>query len=255
MFNFFKKSYKNPIDSDDSVWLSRNLYWINKNLMNLATQPTILPTKKYFKHEFTGSEEDAYFVLSKLGEYFKINTEKIHLGFYSENKHEPGTNVVIESEDGKGTAGLYLEDRKSISILIENKNLKNPHSLIATMAHELSHYVLLNFKKVGYDGIENEWFTDLVTIAYGFGIFLGNTKFEFSQWQDGDGWAGWSYSISGYLPQQIIAHAMAEIEMKKSDAMPSWVKYLKGDFKKDFIKSHNFFAPNQAKLKKILSNK
>jgi hypothetical protein len=77
----------------------------------------------------------------------------------------------------------------------------------------------------------------LTAIAYGFGIFLGNSKFRFKQWQSGDGWGGWSSSTQGYLPQQIIAYAMAEIQKRKNNLQPFWHDHLKRDFKKDFSKS------------------
>ena len=108
------------------------------------------------------------------------------------------------------------------------------------MAHELSHYVLIGQKQIYEESEENEWLTDLLTIANGFGVFIGNTKFEFNQWQSGDGWGGWQYSIQGYLPQQIVGYAMAEIEVRRSEVIPDWTSYMKEDFRNDFLKSMKY---------------
>ena len=70
----------------------------------------------------------------------------------------------------------------------------------------------------------------------GFGVFLGNTKFKFQQFQSGDGWGGWSASTKGYLPQQVIAYALASIEFRRGNESPMWINFLKKDFKSDFRK-------------------
>ena len=93
---------------------------------------------------------------------------------------------------------------------------------------------------------ENEYLTDLTTIAFGFGIFLGNTKFNFNQWQSGDGWGGWSASTQGYLPEQVIAYTMAEIQNRKSNLEPTWVDHLQGGFKKQFKNSIKYIAQENA---------
>ena len=112
----------------------------------------------------------------------------------------------------------------------------------------MSHYILIGIQNVYSDDEENEWLTDLFTIANGFGIFMGNTRFEFNQWQSGDGWGGWQYSIQGYLPQQVIAYTMAEIEIRRSNSIPEWTKYMKDDFKNDFVKSMDYLLNAKANL-------
>lgn len=237
---FWKRKAKCPITLDDKEWLETQLKWIDENILKLKDQKTILPTKEYFDWEFKGEEEDALYVLKKIGSYFKVNTQLINIEFYTEEPIELDRGTITQQEEGTGTAGIYLQGGNEHTILIEVQQLKNPHSLIATLAHELSHYVLLGQHNFRLEGEENEWLTDLLAIAYGFGIFIGNSKFEFSQWHSGDGWGGWQYSTQGYLPQQIIAYAMAEIEIKRSQELPDWIDLLKKDFKHDFKNSMRY---------------
>ena len=237
---FWKRKDKCPITIEDKEWLERQLGWLNENIVNLKEQSTILPTKKYFNWQFTGIEKDAEFVLKKVGEYCNVNTDEIKLQFYSEEPIELDRGTVTQQLPGTGTAGVFVQEDGAFSIFIEVQQLKKPNSLIATVAHELSHYVLLGQHGFQLDGEENEWLTDLLAIGYGFGIFIGNSRFEFSQFQSGDGWGGWQYSIQGYLPHQIIAHAMAEIEITKNQSIPSWTRLMKIDFQNDFKKSMEF---------------
>ena len=236
---FWKRKQKCPINLEDKDWIVKHLNWIDKSIVKIENQPTILPTKKFFDGEFKGEEQDAEFVLKRIGEYCKIDIDNINLDFYSEESVRLDTGLMTERE-GDGSAGLYIQNGGAFSILIEVQQLQKPNSLIAVIAHELSHFVLMGQKDVYLEGDENEWLTDLLAIAYGFGIFLGNTKFSFSQWQSGDGWGGWQYSTQGYLPQQIIAYAMAEIEIRRTNKIPNWTDYLKKDFKNDFQKSMKF---------------
>jgi len=237
---FWKRKLKCPIKVEDSEWILNQLEWINDNVVNIRNQETILPTKKYFDWDFSGVEIDAEKVLKQVGEYCIIDTSEINLEIYSEEGIELDRGTITQKEEGEGTSGVFIQEEDEISILIEERQLKNPISLIATVVHELSHYKLIVGKGVILEGEENEWITDLLSIAYGFGIFIGNSKFEFSQFESGDGWGGWQYSIQGYLPQQITAHAMAEIEIRKRSEMPNWTKFLKNDFKTDFEKSMNY---------------
>ncbi len=237
---FWKNKQKCPIIEEDKEWIEYQLNWINLNVVMLVEQQTILPTKKFFNWNFKGGEEDAEFVLRKVGEYCNVNVDNINLEFYSEESIELDRGTFTQQEEGTGTAGLYVQEGDQFSILIEVRQLKRPNSLISTIVHELCHYVLIGQKDFLLEGEENEWLTDVLAIAYGFGIFIGNTKFEFSQWQSGDGWGGWQYSIQGYLPQQITAYVMAEIEIRRTQSLPKWVNLLKGNFQKDFEKSMNY---------------
>jgi len=212
---FWSNRKKCPGKSLDRIWIEKKLDWLNTNFINISKQPTILPTKKYFKSNFQGEEKDAYLVLEVLSTYFQINPSRIKLEFYSERSHELGRGMITQ-RDGVGSSGLFYSDGYESSILIEEQQLRRPNSLIATIAHELSHYLIMDEKGYYFEEEENELLTDLTAIAYGFGIFLGNSKFKFQQWQSSDGWGGWSSSTQGYLPQQIIAYTMAEIESRRN---------------------------------------
>ncbi len=240
---FWKRSIECPITDEDQKWISNNLNWINYNVVNIISKPTIEPTKQYFKWKFSEDEEDAKFALAKIGEYTNVDTKNIQLHFYDEDEEkkrvlkEFGINLMKENNR---IAGYYSNHNDKYTIGIEIKQLKNSIFLIATIIHELCHHILINLKGVRYKSEEDEWLTDLLAIAYGFGIFIGNSKFSITQWQSGIS-AGYSASSQGYLPQQVTGFALAEIEIRKNTRKtPKWIKYCSPNLKSDFKKSMKY---------------
>jgi len=102
-----------------------------------------------------------------------------------------------------------------------------PASLVATFAHELSH-ALHNRANEPLD-IEPELyelFTDLTAIYLGYGIFLANTRFEFSQFSNSDT-QGWQAQGAGYLPEADMVFATALFMKIKEIPMETALPHLK----------------------------
>lgn len=229
---------KPPILIEDIHWVERHLEWIQDNVLDLASQPVILPTDDAFNWKFSGQEKDAYTVFRKVSEILKIDTRKIRLAFFDEDSPHLDSWIAEYLSTGRRAAGFYLQNEEGYYILIEAKQLSDPAALIGTMVHELCHYVLMGEKDVYLEGEENEWLTDLLAIAYGFGVFIGNLKFTYNSWLSAsEGGSYWKVSSQGYLPQQVTAYAMAAIESGRSEGLPDWVGFLRGDFRHDFEES------------------
>ncbi|MEM6805375.1 MAG: hypothetical protein AAF696_28515 [Bacteroidota bacterium] len=235
---FWNRKIKCPITPADKSWIEDRLDWIDRKLLSLSEQKTILPTPDFFGEKYDASMTAARLIFHKIGDCMGIDTYKIKLDFYQEGA---GKSDRFINSSGKGTLGLYSGNPFQQDIQIEIQSLKQAERLVAVMAHELSHHFLISQRNIRIEGIEEEYITDLLTIVFGFGIFMGNSKFIFQQWQDADGWQGWSTSSSGYLPQPVIAYALAELEVRKGALeLPDWTKYLKRDFKGDFKRSMKY---------------
>jgi hypothetical protein len=87
------------------------------------------------------------------------------------------------------------------SISLDEALLEKPESLIATIAHELSHVKLLGEKKLEQN---DEMLTDFTTVFFGLGIFNANCAFQFYKQND-----RWGYSNLGYLKIEEWAYALA----------------------------------------------
>src|SRR5690606_24171520 len=136
---------------------------------------------------------------------------KIDLHYFSDKPLELAEGIVTTQSQGgsgfqnKNKLGTYSEKgRNKYSIGIEVSLLKDPTSLIATIAHELSHLTLLGEGRLQEN---DEELTDLNTIALGFGTFTANSIFRFQQFQ-GTSHQGWQTQRSGYIPEQVAAYSL-----------------------------------------------
>ena len=71
--------------------------------------------------------------------------------------------------------------------------------MVATFAHELSHYLTATAPEPPPGGWDNwEFATDICASFLGFGIFVANSAFSFNQYTEVDS-QGWQSSRGGYL--------------------------------------------------------
>jgi hypothetical protein len=108
--------------------------------------------------------------------------------------------------------------------LINEKQLKDPMALVATLAHELGHIILLRPGLVPRDEPDMEPMNDLLTVFLGFGIFTANSAFHFKQYTT-DRAQGWSAGRSGYLSEELFGYALARLAFERREAKPAWRKY------------------------------
>lgn len=236
MFGFFKPKPLLCQESTDWVKLCYKLFLNSVGNEHFDRIKMILPQKEYFPDHYDGSYENVRKLLDRICEYMHINHEEITLKLYSEEIEDIEAslkNVLPSWEGNKSNAvGFYIENGKDENavISINHRTLHNPVSLIATISHELCHYILLKRWKLEKDIEDMEVMTDLLTIFLGMGIFTANSALQFNQWTD---WRkqGWSIECQGYLTQEGIGYAIAEWAYLKNDKNPQWIKYLCPDVK------------------------
>lgn len=215
---FWKRKNKLPVTQEDKDWVDTNINWLRSQLKeeHFLNIKTVTPTEEFFENGFQNSEDDARELVKLIMDLMKICDLDFDLIFFSENVvlMDDG-NILTTLADEKGgwdsSAGAIEINETGFKIYIEKEQLKDPISLIATISHELSHEILLGENRINEN---DEFLTDLTAITYGFGIFLGNSKFRFSQFSTNGGF-GWQSSNQGYLPEQIIAYAMAKLSFLK----------------------------------------
>ncbi|WP_298424818.1 hypothetical protein [uncultured Kordia sp.] len=241
---FWKKKKKLPITAEDKIWVDKTLNWLRKELNenHFMEIRTITPTKGFYNRDFDRSEQDAEFILKRTMELMQIRNADIKLEFFSDSPVEmaDGTTLTTPADingSWNSASGTYEKSEKGTVISIEREQLKDTISLIATIAHELSHEILLGENRI----IENdEYVTDLTAISYGFGIFLGNSRFRFSS----VGTFGWESSGQGYLPEQVIAYAMAKLSKLRNEET-TYSQYLDESVQKYFKQSEAYLDGNK----------
>lgn len=242
MFSWFRKN-KLPITQDDKIWVDENIEWLKEvfGIEKFNAIQTIRPNSEHFDYKFTGQQKDAEYVLHKLVNWMSVLNKNIKLEYITDGSMESSDGKMLANpaegiENGwRGAAGTYRIEKGVTIISIDLKTLKNPEKLIAVMSHELSHELLLGEGRI----IENdEYLTDLTAVFFGFGIFIGNTKFKFKGYSDSTG-SGWSMSSMGYLPEQIIAYAMAKLSVERKEET-DYMFFLDDSLKRYFEQSISF---------------
>lgn len=241
---FWKKKKKLPITIEDRIWIDEDLNWLRNEIgeENFMKIRTIIPTNAFYDRIFDGTEKDADFILARTMELMNIRDLEISLDFFSDDIfYTEDGSILTTPADINGnwvsSAGTYEKNEKGTVISIETQQLKDPMALVATISHELSHQILLGEGRI----LDNdEYLTDLTAISYGFGIFIGNSRFNFSQFSTNDGF-GWRSSNQGYLPEQIIAYAMAFLSKERKENI-AFANFLKPSLKKYFRQSFEFLS-------------
>lgn len=240
---FWNKKKKLPITEADKTWIDEDLNWLcaefgKEHFLEIRT---ITPTKDFYDRTFDGTEKDAEFILERTMELMNIRDAEIQLEFFTDQPIEMADGTILTTPtDIEGSwssaGGTYQKTGNEIIISIERGQLKNPISLIATISHELAHQILLGENRIEEN---DEYLTDLTAIAYGFGVFIGNSRFQFSA----SGF-GWQSSGQGYLPEQIIAYAMARLSKLRKEN-PNYSKFLDKSLKKYFDQSWDWLMENE----------
>jgi hypothetical protein len=203
------------IDAKLLDWQIQHWKWLKRNLQphfDLDRLRLITPTPSFFPITPTSPEKTAEETFCLVQNYFGIAHWPCRLEAFDEASDvtQQFAPVLARPEQSQGAAGYFeVTSAREVIIRYKPEQVADPISLVATMAHELSHYVLATIQEeppAGWE--EHEPLTDLTAAFFGFGIFLANSSFRFTQWQD-TRHQGWSVRRQGYLSEQALALALA----------------------------------------------
>ena len=185
----------------------------------------VLPTDEYFPGTYRGSEEDVRVVLDRLCQHMDIEPGRVRLE-HGEGGADPelAAHLPVHSES-TGAVGLHEAHRGSSVLTLSSDLLDHPMALVATLAHELGHVLLLGEHRIPADRPDHEPLTDLLTVFFGLGIFGANAAFDYSRDMHGR----YSYTRSsrlGYLTEPMYGYALALYAWQRGEASPSWARYL-----------------------------
>ena len=172
---------------------------------------------------------------------------------------EPDPNLVVgEAQILQGyepsPAGTFsvrgdAEDiGDAVTITYNPKLLSDPMSLVATFAHELSHFLLASAPGLP-PGEEEllEFATDLTAVHLGFGIFMANSSFQFQQHGDAIS-MGWSTNRQGYMTERQLVFALAIFAHLQDIPASEVTGHLKPSLAKLFRKAVRYLERQQSRL-------
>lgn len=209
---------------------------------NLINRKVMTPTWECFPFKFEGEEQQVKKLTNLLAKIMEIDPDKINLDFYGTKVKEMGSEFLGEDSDSKNAAGLFmhLNENGKYDIALSYSVLKNPDSLIATIAHEMSHIKLLGEGKIPHN---NEELTDITPLIFGLGIFNANASFQFRTNSE-----GWAYSNIGYLSQMDWSYLLALYAHIRNEENPAWLPFVNSNIQKDTKRAIEFISNNPEKV-------
>jgi hypothetical protein len=245
----FWTSTKLPLKEDERKWIEASLQWLIQQFGAdyFLERRMILPESSFFPDKFHGTEECMCSLVSRVCGYMEVDPSRVEVEVFSD-RDDTVSKHRLGGEQYSGAAGLYLHpaassDRAKVSI--NTSQLNNPTALVATVAHELGHVILLGDGRLSRDDKSHEYMTDLLTVFLGLGIFTANAVVQFSQWQD-HSHQGWSISRQGYMTEEMFGYSLAACAWIRKDSGDAWAKHLSVNVKHYFKTSLKYLEKGGA---------
>jgi hypothetical protein len=207
---------KCPLDTQEKAWTELRMRWLADQfgIERLLRAPVVLPTEEFFPDPYEGTAADAQRILDRLCRYMAINPHRLQLD-------------VCMNEQLPGAAGHYEPGERPI-IRVAEAQLADPHRLVATLAHELAHELLLGSGRLSAEVEDHEMVTDLLPVFLGVGVFAANATVQETQRRYGE-WYLWSLGRQGYLPARVFGYAFALFAFMRDEVEPEWASFLRLD--------------------------
>jgi hypothetical protein len=174
MFGWFQPTC--PCDPAAKHWVEGRLEWLTRQfgLHVLLERPIILPTSEFFPDAWDGTPKAVDRMFRRVSGYMDVDPDDVELDLFTDKT--PRAMVAIDPTRGFA-AGTWQGGEgpwRTGVVRIERSSLDRPSDLVGTMAHELAHQRLLGERRADPEAFDNELFTDLTAVYFGFGVFLGN---------------------------------------------------------------------------------
>lgn len=256
MFGF---SPKLPVSDDERQWVDEGFVRLEKLLgkRRMLDARVILPSAEDFPDRYDRTAEAAESLFSRVCTYMDVDRDSIEFEIFPDEVD--GLKEVLPYWRGNSdrcAAGLYIHGQeeeshhlqsvvqsKRMVVAIRSSQLRDPLPLIATMAHELGHVILLGGKLLDPKTPDHEPLTDLLTVFLGFGVFTANSAGRFKQYTEGHS-QGWSMQRLGYLPEEVYGYALAKFVIERGERKVHWEKLLSTNVKAYFKSSLAWLLKN-----------
>jgi hypothetical protein len=231
MFGWFAP--KCPVTLVEKAWTEWRMCWLAEKLgiKRLLEAEVLTPTDDHFPHEYCGTQADAWSFMRFLARHMGVDSSRIEL------------EIVDQLPDA---VGHYESSDYRPIIRVVEAQLEDPQRLLATLAHELAHEVLLGGGLISPEVEDHEWITDLAMAYLGVGIFAANATLTEASVSDGN-WNWWSLSKQGYLPSHIFGYAMALFAFMREEEA-DWQRHLRPDAAAAFRKGLRFLRKTNNSL-------
>lgn len=223
MFNLLRRKPKPPVSFEEKVWLEDSFIWLLTTFgyKTLRKHPQLTVKSAEFLLAQQHGDGLAEGLLRLVCKRMGVPREDIELVFYDANSPTEVSLGLFLKNEGSGAAGLYQQiGAYSYRISYDLSLIRDPEALVAVLAHEVGHIVLLGYGHMTGHEEDHEWMTDLIALFYGFGVIAANSMHREYHTSH-----SWSYVKQGYFSMPMYAYALAlVIWIQHGMEKPEWLK-------------------------------
>jgi hypothetical protein len=238
MFGLLKP--RPPVDDEEYDWLLACFAWLSREFggnSGLRGATLILPSREFFPHsKLTGHDRalELFDQVKALAGMTEWQCDLIPGAASREHRVTTGHGLKHEGKGPPLGTFEYADGRYRITY--NPASLLDPATLVATFAHELSHYLIHSAETAPPGGRElEEHATDLAAVFMGFGVLMANSAKSFGQFQN-FGEMGWQMQARGYLSENALTTGLALFVLASgadaTDAEAALKDYLRKPFRR-----------------------
>jgi hypothetical protein len=210
------------VDDETAAWHIDNFAWLVRQFggsAGLTQSKLVLPGPGFFVADGETGHALALRIFDQVKTHCGMSDWEVDLVADTNPLADQSTRSLAMVAPQKYALGTFGVAGNRIVISYVPSLLKRPEQLIATLAHELAHYLLATRREAPpCEEDEREFLTDLAAVYLGFGVFLANARFFHESYEHGPT-HGWRMGHSGYLPEPDLIFALALfIQTKAIDA-------------------------------------
>src|SRR5258706_1152507 len=140
---------KCPVDDNDKVWLEQaGALLIKEFQIRISEVAIVLPTPEFFPDPSHAEEDDVQTLLNRVCSFMGVSAHRLKLELFSNQDEELSKHLPFFESSRRGAAGEYKKGGEAITIRISTAYLRDPMALVAIIAHELGHVLMLADKTV-----------------------------------------------------------------------------------------------------------
>ncbi|WP_166388530.1 hypothetical protein [Catellatospora methionotrophica] len=187
-----------PVSPEEDAWMASSLTWL---VGEFGRGPLELPPVRpmdLVPAGYTGGVQDARTLLDAICLRMAVDPVRVELELHSR-----------QVPDGH----LRLRDGHPV-IAVAFGHAADPVPLVATIAHELGHVLLVGDGRIKPDQADTERLADLVTVYFGLGLFGSRVAVRCSRSRAG-------------MTLPLYAYALANYAWLRGESAPGWLGDLR----------------------------
>lgn len=237
MFGFGRPRF--PIDDDEAEWLVACFAWASGEfggVENLPNRMVILPDETFYPPSRKTGHDRAVELFDQTKRHAGMSDWPCDLRAGAADRERSIVEGHALRHHASQPLGTFAYQEGRYIITYNPTSLAHPQTLVATLAHELAHYLIHTAQRRAPGGKAlAEHATDLGAVFLGFGVFMANSAKTFRQFQSA-GEQGWEMRGAGYLSENALVTALAiYVRLARADPAPvtrELKSYLRGVFRK-----------------------